>query len=312
MQLLHLPAELLLEIATYLSLKSLAALCLVNRQLYYTFIKPLYRQDYSCSALLWAANGANEKTIELSLRYGADINTTDENGCTPLSLAAKQGHQSVVELLLARNELEVFSQDKGSRTALSWASRSGHGMVVDLLLSKDPEDLIYHIDDTLLEAVWFRQAAIVERLLATELVDISHCGAGAASLCSAAEDGEERIVELLLAAGVSPNVYHGRKKSALLLAAEGRHSGTMKLLLEAGAYVNSKDFEDRTPLMQVAEQGYKEGVELLLGAGGVNLNARDVDEQTALSLAVLGGHGETAELLSVAGRTNVYYTACHA
>jgi ankyrin repeat protein len=77
----------------------------------------------------------------LLLKKGRDIDLEDVNGRTPLSLAAEKGHEAVVKLLLANDDVDPDSKDIYGRTPLSWAARSGHEAVVRLLLAKGGVDL---------------------------------------------------------------------------------------------------------------------------------------------------------------------------
>ncbi|KAF8421802.1 ankyrin repeat-containing domain protein [Tirmania nivea] len=70
-------------------------------------------------------------------RNDVDINATDNNGRSPLSLAAGRGHEAVVRLLLERNDVDVDSNDKYGRPPLLWAAGRGHEAVVRLLLEHD-------------------------------------------------------------------------------------------------------------------------------------------------------------------------------
>ena len=48
-------------------------------------------------------------------------------------MAAQNGHEAVVELLLKAN-VDVESKDRNSWTPLSWAARNGYEAIVKLLL----------------------------------------------------------------------------------------------------------------------------------------------------------------------------------
>jgi len=48
----------------------------------------------------------------------------DRNGKTPLSHASENGHTTVIELLLARSDVQADTADEGGRTPLLWAARS--------------------------------------------------------------------------------------------------------------------------------------------------------------------------------------------
>ena len=63
---------------------------------------------------------------------GADADTTDQRGRTPLHYGAEGGHVDVVALLLAHGAV-VGAADKQGATALSLASTRGHKEVSDLL-----------------------------------------------------------------------------------------------------------------------------------------------------------------------------------
>jgi ankyrin repeat protein len=61
-----------------------------------------------------------------------DVDSKDENGETPLSWAAYNGHEAVVKLLLETGKVDVDLKDRVGKTPLSWAAQNGHEAVVKL------------------------------------------------------------------------------------------------------------------------------------------------------------------------------------
>ena len=84
---------------------------------------------------LWIAAAYGQKAVvELLLQKGAEVESKDDKwGWTPLSIAAMQGQEAVVELLLQKGA-EVESKNKWGWTPLSIAAEHGQKAVVELLL----------------------------------------------------------------------------------------------------------------------------------------------------------------------------------
>jgi hypothetical protein len=90
---------------------------------------------YRRSALPWAAENGHEAVVKLLLEKGAELETKDMHGWTPLSQATRNGHEAVVKLLLEKGA-ELETKDMHGWTPLSQATQNGHEAVVKLLLEK--------------------------------------------------------------------------------------------------------------------------------------------------------------------------------
>ncbi|KAK1770374.1 vegetative incompatibility protein HET-E-1 [Phialemonium atrogriseum] len=79
--------------------------------------------------------------LQMADQAGTDIDARDESGKTPLSWAARNGHEAVVRLLLATGKVNVDSKDEDDKTPLSWAAENGHDAIVRLLLATRKVDV---------------------------------------------------------------------------------------------------------------------------------------------------------------------------
>jgi ankyrin repeat domain-containing protein 50 len=94
----------------------------------------------SRTPLSWAARYGHEAVVKLLLEKGTELETKDNYGRTPLSWAAVNGHEAVLKLLLEKGA-ELETKDNYGRTPLSWAAVNGHEAVVKLLLEKGAKKL---------------------------------------------------------------------------------------------------------------------------------------------------------------------------
>ncbi|KAK8926864.1 Ankyrin repeat, PH and SEC7 domain containing protein secG [Metarhizium anisopliae] len=96
--------------------------------------KPSVKDKCNRTPLTYAAEQGHDSVVNLLLEIDtADINSKDEDGSTPLSRAAANGHEACVKLLLQRHA-DSNSKDQNGQTSLHWAAKSGHGIIVRHLL----------------------------------------------------------------------------------------------------------------------------------------------------------------------------------
>lgn len=75
---------------------------------------------------------------EYLISKGANVNSTDEYGDTPLHIASYFGNLSIVRML-ARNGASIHSRNKSGWTPLHNAAQEGHYEVVEYLISEDAD-----------------------------------------------------------------------------------------------------------------------------------------------------------------------------
>jgi ankyrin repeat protein len=190
-----------------------------------------------------AAQRLDVRTVELLVKYGADVSTRRPDGRTPHALAALHGNDQVAAWLLrhgAKDELSPLD-----RFVAACAS-GNKGQAYSLL--KDHSNL--------------RNGLCAEHHL---------------MMHTPAEHGDAKILETMLECGFDPNVKDSNGVMALHRAAMGGHVEAVRVLLAHGASVNGLDgMFAATPLVWACEgwrHGSQDGADhvevarLLLAAG---------------------------------------------
>ncbi|KAF7544871.1 hypothetical protein G7Z17_g9620 [Cylindrodendrum hubeiense] len=146
--------------------------------------------------LQWAMQRGNMPLAERLLSTNEfDLNLTNQQGHTPLFLAAMNGHEAAVQLLIA-NGADLNARDNTGRTPLSLAVKFGHEAVLQLLLTKGAD---------------------------LNIRDIS----GQTPLFLAANNGHEATIQLLLAASADVNAQDNSSRSPLLMAIIDGHEAAV-------------------------------------------------------------------------------------
>ena len=224
---------------------------------------------------------------------------------TPLSRAAREGHQNVVRLFLEQNDVDFNAQDCHGRTSLSWAAEKGHLEVVRVLLEKNGVELNSkdneHELSPLAWAVRAERFDVVKLLLEKTGVDLNSVDHhGQTPLSWAAGEGFSKILKLLLEKdSVELNfkdIDHGL--TPLGWAARNERVEVIKLLLEKdGVDVNAMDKNGQTPFAWAARERNIETIMCFLEKTSVDLNSKDNEGFTPLARAVQSRHGKIIKLL---------------
>ncbi|RYP27804.1 hypothetical protein DL767_007516 [Monosporascus sp. MG133] len=283
------------------------ALLLLAEDYGYRFHSPGLRSGITGIHL--AAFFGLEKVVK-DLLKGRHPDPRDYYGRTPLSLAAMQGYEAVVELLLANNQVDPDCQDVEGRTPLSLAAGSGQVAVVERLLANDRVNPSSHDDDDILDRQTWAvqgQSQVPLRLLlpAYGKVDLDEKKTYGGftdiwtPLFYATDHGHEAVVKLLLADNrVDPNFKDRNGRTPLSVAAMRGHEAAVKLLL-ANSRVSPgfKDIHGQTPLLLAARNGHETVVKLLLADDRVDPDSKDKTEQTPLFFAVMRRHEAVVKML---------------
>ncbi|KAK8851752.1 ankyrin repeat-containing domain protein [Apiospora arundinis] len=268
------------------------------------------RDIFGQSPFWWAVRYEHVMLVRLFMDEGSvDVNVKDiQHQASPLWWSARQGLAAVVSLLLTDNGLEVESKDYNYRTPFSVAAENGRDSVIRLLLNSGKVKTGYQ--DRLYSRTALSYAAggghdtTVKLLLAFGTADLNTVDyLGRTPLSIAAANGHHSVVELLLAVGgIIPDHADKYRGTPLMRASENGHSTIVHLLLQRDVKINATDtLNGRTPLMWAVENEHEEVCSLLLATKLTLLELKDKTGHTALSLAAWNGCGATAQLLINSG-----------
>ncbi|KAK9442279.1 Ankyrin repeat-containing domain protein [Metarhizium brunneum] len=275
-------------------------------------------RNCSIAFFLAAANG-HASILERLLKHGIRNTVVDEEGNTPLHVAAREGHVGVILMLPDTPQFAVNPENAQGWTPLHLAANFGKLRTVKELLKLGVGiELVTDNNDTPL----LLAAAGGHRLTARELIEKapdakSRNREGREAINVAAKRGLVAIVQELLLAGVQlQSPFHdetlvadaeilqllldrnqwtctepdnrGSMYTPLHVAVLGNSLASVKILLGASVDVNAKESLKRTPLHLAAENGYGDIAEALILAG-TNLDAEDHEGCTALYTACYFG-----------------------
>ena len=89
------------------------------------------------TALGRCARQGYKAASQLLIAVGANINKVDDDLQSPLSSAAAEGQEEMLEILLKEPQIEVDSVDKKGRTALHRACEADRTKCVKILLAQE-------------------------------------------------------------------------------------------------------------------------------------------------------------------------------
>ncbi|KAJ6636025.1 Protein TANC2 [Pseudolycoriella hygida] len=253
-----------------------------------------------------AAHEGNVSMVKLLLEFGADVELANSQGCTPLILAASNGHCDVVRQLVAAG-CSLGHTDTANRCALVHAARMNKITVVKYLIACDWLQRPNSNDVTLAEAS--QQAliaaasqgntSIIEDLLDMDdlLINATDSLTGETALSSSSKSGHTETAAALISRGALVDGKNKKGLTPLLLAVKDGHWAVTERLLQNRADAEQVDSSGKTALIIAAEEGHVGIIDLLVNRGA-SLLAQDRDGLTALSWSCLRGRLQAAKCLA--------------
>jgi ankyrin repeat protein len=233
-----------------------------------------HQDQFSFSALMYAAATGQVDLVSKLLDHGADIRARTAAGATPLLAAVGGGSLDVLRVMLEK------SADINAQLTDGWSP--------------------------LMEAIDLRKPDVI-RMLVDGGADINiRTKQGSTALMTAVYRDDLETARLLIEKGANVNaesekeVWYTGRTAFLQAVLEGKYE-LAKLLVESGADVNIPLTEGRgSALIKATEDGRADMVKLLIEKGA-DVNVKKGKKQTALTIATKKKYAEIVGLLKAAG-----------
>lgn len=257
--------------------------------------------DYDWTPLHHAVSRCKKPMVEMLLARGANINSVNAVGETPICLAAKDGHEDIFKLLRDAGAL-INPTEPEHKMPLSFAIKGRHKNIVKLLLENgakiDEKD--GSIGQTPLSLAASNTDQSILRLILEYRAEVhaNDYKITESPFLLAIMGGNTEYVQSCLKQQL--RLYQGAFDyytiTPLSLAVLSGHEDIVKLLLENGAQAREM-FYGLSLLSMAIAKGYYDIVELLLKNGAHVSTTTGGSDKGSLSLAILNGHRDIIKLL---------------
>ncbi len=279
----------------------------------------------------------------LTLHQLNNVNVVDDEGNTPLMIAAKIGDCASARHLLSSPSIDVKAKNKYGETAFFLAAKNGQYWILkNFISSKHKEKLVLaqmnerNLQKTtpLIAAIQNGDTLVISLILNLPSIDVNGVDSiGFTPLLAAVHRGSTEIVQLLLE---SPSIdvtikdYYGC--TAVFHATSFNHFWTLHYMLYSRFYhppraphtqlanqINMPCIHIR-PLEKAAIFGCFEAMRVLLNTPEIDARILDSYKFTPLMIATLAGKGEVVQRLlaqsadvtarDFRGRTALFFATC--
>jgi len=241
-------------------------------------------------------NSYSTAALELLLKSGAQVNITDENGMSPLSMACKKGALVFVKTLLSWGANPNLTTK--ANCPLLTACKRGYHEIAKLLLEREADVQATDEEDNkcvLLHAFEALSASNPNLSIVNLLLDYGAdtnimTSSGETLFYLACSKGLTSIVQRMLKCGAKVNASKD-ERSPLNAACKNENPGTVELLLSEGADPNvPEEIGNKCAFaLHIAAAGNSDELVNLLLKHGANVNIMDTSGDTALHHAIYRG-----------------------
>lgn len=249
------------------------------------------------TALHLAVEERRRDCARLLLANGARTNVgNSREGDTPLHMAAANGDENMVKLLLHKGGIASKEvRNKQGKTAFDVAVENGHSRLFDAL----------RLGDSLCAAARKGEVRAIQKVLESGAAINGRDQNGWTALHRAAFKGKIEAVRFLVDKGIDVDAKDEDGYTALHCAAESGHADVTELLVKKGADVEARTGKGVSAL-QIAESLHYVGITRILVNGGANREGLGEIPMAAPAKIPFGSRGENGMVKKKKiGRTRV-------
>jgi len=203
-------------------------------------------------------------TLKYLLSMGADVNSKDVTGNTPLNLACEIKDKEIVKCLLNHSADANISGAKGLRP-LVLAVQTGQKDFVELLLARDAD---VNLVPNILSIVSAEGHVEIVDILIENQADLTSIDSnGSSDLMLAIRRGFDDIAGSLIKGGVDLNQQDNHGENALMISIQSGNNSTSRMLLESGVDLNSQSHLGETAMVLALRDGDTNLANALLDLG---------------------------------------------
>ncbi len=225
---------------------------------------PHLRGSFNRSILHMAAEGGFSKCVHIVLGWiladgwAHEVHAVDDMGNQAIHMAAKEGHDEVLKILL-RNHARINSRTNDMSTSLLLATKAGHDKVVQILIENHANP---YLPDKTGETP-FQWAIFKKREKLVDILLPAQINYRSPTINDDDHDESGSVID------IAPPLKYKNKagETILITTVKSNYQDVAKKLIDAGANVDDQTINGDTALHWSARKGFYEMSSMLLDNG---------------------------------------------